>query len=85
MPPYFTADLNNHILIENTPVGTPIYTLRAVDPEKSELKFGIMGTDKLSVDEKTGVVRVMKPIDREVRTVIRIIRIAIGMLNMDDL
>jgi len=58
--------MNNHVIPENTPVGTPVYTLKAVDPEKSELRYGIMGTDRLSVDEKTGVITVAKPIDREV-------------------
>lgn len=47
-------------------MGTPVYTLRAVDPEGSGLRYGIMGTDKLAVDDRTGVVTVVKPIDREV-------------------
>lgn len=66
LPPYFTDDLNNHVIPENIPVGTPIYTLKAVDPENGELRYGIMGTDKLSVDETSGVVQILKPIDREV-------------------
>jgi hypothetical protein len=65
-PPFFTEDLNNHVIAENTPVGTSVFTLRGVDPENSELRYGIMGTDKLTVDEKTGVVSIAKPIDREV-------------------
>ncbi len=47
-------------------MGTPVYTLRAVDPEGLGLRYGIMGTDKLAVDDRTGVVTVVKPIDREV-------------------
>lgn len=69
-PPNFTDDLNNHVIPENTPVGTPVYTLRAVDPEGSALRYGIMGTDKLAVDDRTGVVTVVKPIDREVMCLI---------------
>jgi len=65
-PPFFTSDLSNHVITENTPIGTVIYTLKAQDPENSPLKFGLMGTDKLTVDEKTGQVTVVKPIDREV-------------------
>ena len=72
LPPHFTADLNNHIIIESTPVGTPVYTLRGVDPEKSELKYGIMGTDKLVVDEVTGIVTIAKPIDREVSNTLKV-------------
>ncbi|CAG7728421.1 unnamed protein product [Allacma fusca] len=64
-PPYFVADLNNHVLTENTPIGTIVYTLKAVDPENSPLRFGLMGTDKLAVDEKSGDVTIAKPIDRE--------------------
>jgi hypothetical protein len=68
LPPYFTEgeDMNNHVIPENTPVGTEVFTLKAVDPEKSPLKYGIMGTDRLRVDERTGVVTVVKLIDREV-------------------
>lgn len=46
-----------------------MYTLKAVDPEGSNLRFGIMGTDKLTVDDKTGIVTVAKPIDREVKLI----------------
>lgn len=59
--------MNNHVIPENTPLGTIVYTLKGVDPEGSPVKFGLMGTDRLKVDEKTGVVTVVKVIDREVR------------------
>ncbi|XP_021944400.1 cadherin-87A [Folsomia candida] len=65
LPPYFTEDMNNHVIPENTPLGTIVYTLKGVDPEGSPVKFGLMGTDRLKVDEKTGVVTVVKVIDRE--------------------
>ncbi|CAL8113890.1 unnamed protein product [Orchesella dallaii] len=65
LPPYFTDDMNNHVIPENTPVGTAVYTLKAVDPEALGLRYGIMGTDKLTVDDRTGIITVAKPIDRE--------------------
>ena len=67
LAPFFTADMNQHTLMENTPVGSVIYTLKGEDPEGSAVKFDLTGTDKLSVDPTTGEVRVEKPIDRESR------------------
>ena len=65
LPPEFTADMNQHLLEENTPVGSPVYTLQGMDPEGSEVTFGIEGTDTFRVDPVTGVVTVAEPIDRE--------------------
>jgi hypothetical protein len=67
LAPFFTADMNQHTIMENTPVGSVIYTLKGEDPEGSAVKFGLTGTDKLSVDPTTGEVRVEKEIDRESR------------------
>ena len=67
LAPFFTADMNQHTIMENTPVGSVIYTLRGEDPEGSAVRFGLKGTDKLSVDPASGEVRVEKPIDRESR------------------
>jgi hypothetical protein len=58
--------MNNHVIPENTEIGTVVYTLKAIDPEGSPLKYGLMGTDRLRVDERSGIVTVVKPIDREV-------------------
>ena len=68
LAPFFTADMNQHTLLENTPVGTVIYTLKGEDPEGSKVIFGLKGTDKLSVDPSSGEVKVEKPIDRESRS-----------------
>jgi hypothetical protein len=54
-------------LLENTPVGSVVYTLKGEDPEGSKVTYGLKGTDKLSVDPVSGEVRVEKPIDRESR------------------
>ncbi len=45
-----------------------IYTLKGEDPEGSNVKFGLKGTDKLSVDPTTGEVKIVKLIDRESRS-----------------
>ena len=41
LPPFFTADMNQFTLEENTRVGSPVYTLEGEDPEGSPVKFGI--------------------------------------------
>ena len=65
--PSFTADMNQHTLRENTPVGTVVYTLAGEDPEGSPVTFGVKGTNKFAVDPVTGDVTVERPIDREDR------------------
>ena len=45
LPPFFTKDMNQHTLVENTPVGSAIYTLEGEDPEGSEVIFDLDGTD----------------------------------------
>jgi len=64
--PQFTNDMDGLILGENTRVGTEVYELSGFDPEGSPVKFQIQGTDKLSVDEVTGRVTLVKPLDYEV-------------------
>lgn len=63
--PYFTKNMNQHTLVENTPVGSAIYTLEGVDPEGSQVTFGLKDTNMFQVDPTTGVVTVAQPIDRE--------------------
>lgn len=65
-PPEFSNDLNNLVLLENTPVGSVIGTLKGADKEGSLVHYGIEGTDLLSVDRDTGDVRLVKALDREV-------------------
>ena len=67
LAPYFEADMNQLRLPENTPIGKVIYTLKGIDPEGSPVKYGIKGTDKLSVDSISGDVTVIQKIDRETR------------------
>ncbi|KAL7306286.1 hypothetical protein TKK_0001717 [Trichogramma kaykai] len=52
-------------LAENTPVGSEVFILKGHDPEGSPVKYGIQLTNKFSVDEHTGVVKLSEPLDRE--------------------
>lgn len=65
LAPFFTDDMNQHTLKENTPVGTVVYQLLGEDPEGSPVTFGIEGTKKLRVDPRSGQVTVAEEIDRE--------------------
>lgn len=66
LPPIFTEDMNNLALSEATPVGYNVYKLEGYDPEGSEVTFGLIGSEHFEVDPKTGDVKVIKPLDREV-------------------
>lgn len=66
LPPSFTADMNLHVVSESTPVGAAIYTLKGSDPEGGPVAFGLSGTDRLRVDPTSGVVTIVRPLDREV-------------------
>ena len=65
LPPSFTADMNQFTLVENTPIGKSVYTLKGSDPEGSPVSFAIEGTDTFRVDSDTGEVTVARAIDRE--------------------
>ncbi|MPC90136.1 Cadherin-87A [Portunus trituberculatus] len=58
--------MNLHVVSESTPVGAAVYTLKGSDPEGSPVMFGLSGTDRLRVDPNSGVVTVVRPLDREV-------------------
>ena len=66
LPPVFTSDMNLQVIKESASVGTVVGTLEATDPEGSQVKYGLSGSDSLSVNSITGAVRVVKPLDREV-------------------
>ncbi|XP_034936764.1 cadherin-87A [Chelonus insularis] len=67
VPPEFVAGGIIEVLTlpESTPVGKEVFTLKGHDPENSEVKYGIQLTDKFTVDPKTGVITLAKPLDRE--------------------
>lgn len=58
--------MDKQILKEDTPVGSIVYTLKGHDPENSTVRYGIQGTDVLTVDPLSGEVKLVKPLDREV-------------------
>ncbi|CAH2991920.1 unnamed protein product [Chilo suppressalis] len=59
-----TGDMSQFSLSEDTPVGTPVYHLKGIDPENSPLRYSISG-QYFSVDQLTGVVTLAKTLDRE--------------------
>lgn len=65
-PPQFVpgGDMARFSLPEDTHAGTAVYKLLASDPESTTLHFSISG-EYFSVDRNTGVVTLLKPLDRE--------------------
>ncbi|XP_045446649.1 cadherin-23 [Melitaea cinxia] len=59
-----TGDMSQFSLPENTPVGTPVYHLKGIDPENGPLRYSISG-QYFNVDSATGVVTLAKSLDRE--------------------
>ncbi|XP_048060461.1 cadherin-23 isoform X2 [Megalobrama amblycephala] len=59
------------LIYENTPVGTSITQLQAVDPDGEPLIFGVVGEEAMryfAVQETTGVVWLRQPLDRETKS-----------------
>uniref|UniRef100_A0A8C1MV55 Cadherin-related 23 n=2 Tax=Cyprinus carpio TaxID=7962 RepID=A0A8C1MV55_CYPCA len=59
------------LIYENTPVGTSITQLQAVDPDGEPLIFGVVGEEAMryfAVQEMTGVVWLRQPLDRETKS-----------------
>ncbi|XP_064094597.1 protocadherin Fat 1-like [Macrobrachium nipponense] len=73
-PPEFLpgGDMNRFSLREDTPVGSSVYTLQGKDPEGTDVSFTVSG-DHLSVDRSSGVVTLVKPLDRETTPMIEVI------------
>nr|XP_026497199.1 cadherin-87A-like isoform X1 [Vanessa tameamea]XP_026497200.1 cadherin-87A-like isoform X2 [Vanessa tameamea] len=64
--PVFLQDMDNLALYESTAVGDTVYTLQGTtDPEGLPIKYGLVGTDKFSVNSSTGEVTLILPLDRE--------------------
>lgn len=51
-------------LAEDTPVGKSVYKLSAIDPDGSAVSYTISG-QHLTVDRSSGVVTLVKNLDRE--------------------
>ncbi|XP_066591300.1 cadherin-87A [Prorops nasuta] len=58
-------------LPESTKVGTKVFELKGHDPEGTPVKYGIELTDKFSVNPRTGVITLAKPLNREEDETIR--------------
>ncbi|KPI98094.1 Cadherin-23 [Papilio xuthus] len=67
-----TGDMSQFSLAEDTPVGTPVYHLKGVDPENGQLTYSISG-QYFSVDSLTGVVTLARSLDREEQATLEVI------------
>jgi len=74
------GDMARFALPEDTPVGAPVYRLRAVDPEGSAVHFSISG-QHLTVDQTSGVVSLVKPLDRETQDLLEVVISVIGKIS----
>lgn len=66
------GDMAKFALPESTKVGTPVYRLQGTDPEGSPVHYSISG-QHFEVDRKTGIVSLIKPLDRETNDIIEVI------------
>ncbi|CAH1126852.1 unnamed protein product [Ceutorhynchus assimilis] len=73
LPPSFTKDMNNIVISESTPVGEEIYKLEGTDPENSQLRYDLTGTDVLSVDHNTGAVTIVKALNYEANSTLKLV------------
>ncbi|CAN7991112.1 unnamed protein product, partial [Ixodes pacificus] len=73
-PPEFLVggNMEKFSIREDTPVGTSVYTLRAIDPEHTRLSYYISG-GTFSVNKDTGVVKLTRPLDREEESTVDVI------------
>lgn len=62
----------NFEINENVPVGSPIYTLKGIDPEGAKVFYTISG-DHFSVDRESGVITLRAPLDREQESLLEVI------------
>ncbi|CAG5042613.1 unnamed protein product [Parnassius apollo] len=67
-----TGDMSQFSLSEDTPVGTPVYQLKGIDPENGQLRYSISG-QYFGVDSLTGVVTLAKTLDREEQATLEVI------------
>lgn len=81
--PYFLSggDMARFSLPEDTKVGAPVYRLRGLDPEGSSVHYSISG-EQLTVDRKSGIVSLLRPVDRETDDLMEVI---ISITGLSDL
>lgn len=73
-PPEFLrgGDMDKFSIREDTPVGASVYTLKARDPENTRVHYYISG-DSFTVEKDTGIVRLIRPLDRETENTVDVI------------
>lgn len=77
------GDMARFSLAEDTAVGTAVYTLKGTDPEGSEVHFSISG-EHFTVDKRSGVVILLKPLDREAEDLVEVIISITGLASNSD-
>lgn len=78
-PPQFLpgGDMARFSISEDTTVGKSVYKLSATDPDGSPVSYTISG-QHLSVDRSSGVVTLVKPLDRETLDSLEVVISATG-------
>jgi len=73
-PPHFApgGDMARLSLPEDTVVGTSVYTLKGVDPDGGQVHYSISG-QSFAVNRETGVVTLVRPLDREKQDLLEVI------------
>nr|CAD7590794.1 unnamed protein product [Timema genevievae] len=66
------GDMARFSLPEDTQVGSVVYQLRGIDSESSNVHYSISG-EQFTVDRSTGVVTLLRPLDREDTDLIEVI------------
>uniref|UniRef100_A0A4W4GSM4 Cadherin-23 n=1 Tax=Electrophorus electricus TaxID=8005 RepID=A0A4W4GSM4_ELEEL len=64
------------LIYENTPVGSSITQLQAVDPDGDPLIFGVVGEEAsrfFAVEQSSGVVWLRQPLDRETKSEMQVV------------
>lgn len=69
---------------EDTPVGKSVYKLSAIDPDGSKVSYTISG-QHLSVNRSTGVVTLVKTLDRETLDSLEVVISATGKVAISHL
>ncbi|XP_076141861.1 cadherin-23 [Alosa pseudoharengus] len=71
-PRFLNYFFRSYLLIyENTPVGSSVTQLQALDPDGEPLIFGVVGEEAMryfAVEQNTGVVWLRQPLDRETKS-----------------
>nr|CAD7397956.1 unnamed protein product [Timema cristinae] len=73
------GDMARFSLPEDTQVGSIVYQLRGIDSESSNVHYSISG-EQFTVDRSTGVVTLLRPLDREDTDLIEVIISITGKL-----